>query len=151
MGFSTWLALSCKPKRPQCCKGALVCGVVAASPAAGTTPTSCYRATVGVGVPDQRGCLACGQRCWPWKHLLCWSLGAHGGLGAASQQGADGLHFLVYCQCVGSRPRSRRRYQQRLALELLSMTVLTSRGLNPGRCRGAQRNLCCDGIIVCQS
>jgi hypothetical protein len=58
-----------------------------------------------VGVPGQRGCLACVQRGWPWKHLLCWSLGARGGLGAALQQGADGLHFSVTASASGQKIR----------------------------------------------
>lgn len=44
-----------------------------------------------VGVPDQRGCLACGQRRWPGNHPLCWSLGMRSALGMASQQRQAGF------------------------------------------------------------
>ena len=65
------------------------------------TMASRYRATAG-GRPDQRGCLAYGQRRWPGRRPLCRSQGMRGALGMASQQGEGGFTHFGYFRC-GSR------------------------------------------------
>lgn len=57
-----------------------------------------YRATAG-GRPDQRGCLAYGQRRWPGRRPLYRSQGMLGALGMASRQGEGGFTHFEYHLC----------------------------------------------------